>query len=282
MEFFRDVLRYPFLQYAVAAGALASVACGIVGTHVVVRRMTYIAGAISHCVLAGLGAARYLRIVHGVSWVTPLGGATVAALVAALIVGVVTLYGRQRTDTVLSVVWSLGMAIGVSFIAVTPGYSEDLMSYLFGNILMVSPADLALMATLDVVVVVAMALFHNKFVAISFNEELARLRGVHVEACELLFMVITALTVVLLVQIVGIVLVIALLTLPAASVGFFVRRMVPMMATAAALSLLITVGGLAISYTPELPAGATIVEFAGVIFLGAMIASRMRRVKRDH
>ena len=280
-EFLEHLGRYPFLQYAVAAGALASVASGIVGTYVVTRRRTYIAGAISHCVLGGMGAARYLQLRHGVAWLSPLVGATLAALAAALIIALVTLYGRQREDTVLSAVWAVGMAVGISFIAATPGYNEDLMSYLFGNILMVGRRDLWLMGGLNVAVVSVTVLFYNRFLVISFHEELACMRGISVPFYSTLLLVLTALTVVLLVQVVGIVMVIALLTLPAATASHLVQRLPYVMVTAIVLSMLFTVGGIAISYGPELPAGATIVELAGgtylLVLFGRGVWRKLRR-----
>jgi zinc transport system permease protein len=179
------------------------------------------------------------------------------------------------------VIWALGMAIGLSFIMATPGYNQDLMSFLFGNILMVAGRDITLMLLLDGVILAAVFLFYNKLLAISFNEELARLRGIRVEVYELLFLLLTALTVVLLVQVVGIVLVIALLTLPAATAGLFVRRLWHMMALAVAFCLFFTLGGLVVSYAPDWPAGATIIELAGVVFLGALwIQKGCRRLRR--
>ncbi|MFH1539355.1 MAG: metal ABC transporter permease, partial [bacterium] len=151
-EFIDAVAGYPFMRSALLVGLLASVACGIIGTYVVVRRITYIAGGISHCVLGGMGAANYLNKVHGWDRLQPLHGALAAALAAAAIIGVVSLRAKQREDTVIGALWAVGMAVGVLFISRTPGYSGDLMSYLFGNILMVSPADLWLIAVLDAVV----------------------------------------------------------------------------------------------------------------------------------
>jgi zinc transport system permease protein len=275
--FCNDLAHFSFLQYALAAGLLASISCGIVGSYIVVRRSTYIAGAISHCVLGGMGAARYLQVVHHWEWLTPLTGATIAAVAAGLIISMVTLYGRERVDTVLSAIWALGMAIGVSFISITPGYAVDLTSYLFGSILMVTPADLALMAALNAIVVVVVVLFHNKFLALCFNEELARLRGINTAGYTVLLMVLTALTIVLLVQIVGILLVIALLTLPVVTASQITRRMVPMMLLSVLLSAAYTIGGLAVSYAPQLPAGATIIEFATAVYLGVFGARHLLR-----
>ena len=276
-EFLDAAANYAFVQYALLAGVLASVACGIVGTYVVVRRITYLAGGISHCVLGGLGAALYFQRVHGWHWLTPLVGAIIAALAAAMIIGLVSLRAKQREDTVIGALWAVGMAVGILFIARTPGYSQDLMSYLFGNILMVSPGDLWLMAALDALVVVLGLVFYNQFLAVCFDEEFARVRGMRVEFYYLLLLGLTALTVVLLVTVVGIILVIALLTLPVAVAGHFARRLWQMMALATVFSILFTTAGLAISYKPDLPAGATIIVLAGAVYLVVLVLSRLLR-----
>ena len=276
-EFFIAVLNHPFLQAALLTGLLASVACGIVGTYVTVRRISYIAGAISHSTLGGMGVARYLERVVGITWITPLYGAIAAALLAALIIGLVSLYAKEREDSVLSMVWSLGMAIGILFIAKTPGNSEDLMSYLFGNILLVSPDDLWLIAGLDAVVVGCSVLCYNQLLAISFDEEYARLRGLRVAVYYLLLLGLTALTIVLLVQVVGVVLVIALLTLPAATAAALTKRLWQTMLVATLLTLACTTGGLALSYGPDLPAGATIIVLAGIVYLLVVLVPRRWR-----
>lgn len=274
IEFFSDVPRYPFLQHALAAGLLASVACGVVGTYVVVRRITYIAGGIAHCVLGGIGAARYFQVTRGWEWLDPLYGALAAAIAAALIIGLVSLRARQREDTVIGALWAIGMAAGVLFIYATPGYAVDLMGYLFGNILMVPREELWLIAALDAVVVLVGLLFYNQFLAVCYDEEFARLRGVPVELFYLLLLCLTAVTVVVLSKVVGIVLVIALLTLPVAIAGQFSRSLWQMMLLATLLSALITTGGMAISYGPDLPAGATMVVLAGAAYLLVAVFGR--------
>ena len=266
-EFLSAVRQHAFLQHALAAGLLASVACGIVGTYVVTRRITYIAAAISHCVLAGMGAARYCSTVYGWEWLTPLHGAVVSALISAIIIGMVSLRARQREDTVIGAVWAVGMAIGILFISQTPGYNQDLMSFLFGNILMVPSKDLALIAMLDAAVIAVSLLWYNPLLAVCFDEDFARLRGLHVEVYYLVLLCLTALTVVLLVTVVGIVLVIALLTLPAAVAGHFSKSLWQMMLIATGCSMLFTVAGLAMSYGPDLPAGAVIIVVAGAAYL---------------
>ena len=281
LEFVDAVGHSPFLRHALLAGLLASIACGVVGTYVVVRRISYIAGGISHCILGGLGAAGYYRKVYGLEWLHPYYGAVAAALAAALVIGIVSLRAKQREDTVIGALWAIGMATGVLFIAKTPGYSEDLMSYLFGSIIMVSPADMWLIGALDAIVIGLALLFYNQFQAVCFDEEFARLRGVRVELFYLLLLCLTALTVVLLAMVVGVVMVIALLTLPIAVAGYFSKTLWQMMAISALLSVIFTTGGLAVSYGPDLPAGATIIVLAGAAYLAVIIGKGLLRLRRS-
>lgn len=267
-----------FLRYALLAGVLSSVACGVVGTYVVTRRITYIAGGIAHCVLGGLGAARYCQTALGWEWAEPMLGAIVASLVAALIIGIVSLRAREREDTVIGALWAIGMAIGILFIWRTPGYNQDLMSYLFGYVLMVQASDLQILACLDAVVVLASILFYKQFLAVCFDDEFARIRGLRVEAYYLALLCLTALTVVLLISIVGVVMVIALLTLPAAIAGHFTRRLWQMMILAVGLSVFFTTGGLAVSYGADLPTGATTIVLAGATYLLVLLGRRFFRI----
>lgn len=271
--------RVAFLRYAFITGLLASVSFGIMGSYVVVRRISYIAGAISHSVLGGIGAAIYLR--HGLAyeWCDPLYGATAAALLSALIIGFASLYAGEREDTVIGAVWAVGMAIGLLFLYKTPG-SYDPMSFLFGNILLISQRDLWLVIGLDAAVLSLSIFFHNKLVAICFDEEFARLRGVRVEAYYILLLCLIALTVVLLVTVVGIVLVIALLTLPAAAAGQFARRMSTMMALSVLFCGGFVLSGLGVSYSQGLLTGPSIVLIGGITYLAVFAAARVcRRVK---
>ena len=279
-EFFEAVVNHTFLRNALLVGILASVACGMIGTYVVARRITYIAGGIAHSVLGGMGAARYFETVHG--WpVTPLQGAIAAALLAAVIIGIVSLRAREREDTVIGAIWAVGMSTGILFIASTPGYNVDLMSYLFGNILMVSSSDLVVIAVLDLVVVGITLAFFNQLQAVCFDEEFARVRGLPVEFFYLLLLVLTALTIVILVTVVGIVLVIALLTLPVAVAGYFTRTLSATMRLAVILSAAFTTFGLGVSYGPNLPAGATIIMVAGITYLAVIGISRVVSLRRS-
>ncbi len=267
LEFAEALGRHPFLQQALLAGLLASGACGVMGAYVVARRISYLAGAIAHSVLGGMGAARYLAVVQGWDWLHPLYGAIAAALAAAFLIGLVTLRASQREDTIIAAIWAVGMAGGILFIAATPGYDVELMSYLFGNILMVTPGDLWLMLALDLVVLAVGFLFYNQLLAVCFDQEFARLRGVNSDLYFLLLLGLTALTVVLLSTVVGVILVIALLTLPAAIATNFCRRLWQIMALGALIAMAFTSGGLALSYGPDLPAGAVIIVLAGAVYL---------------
>ncbi len=266
-QFLIDVQQHSFLQYALVTGLLASIACGVIGTYVIVRNISYIAGGISHTVLGGIGAALYFKTVHGWNWINPIYGAVLSALVAAMIIGVVSLKAKQRTDTVISALWAVGMAGGILFISQTPGYSSDLMSYLFGNILMVNESDLYLLTVLDCIIVLIGLGCYNQFLAVCFDDEFAKVRGLRVDFYFLLLLGLTALTIVLLVTVVGLVMVIALLTLPIAIAGLFSSTLWRMMLLSALFSALFTTGGLVMSYIPDYPPGATTIILAGATYL---------------
>jgi len=273
--FLHALVHYRFLQLALGACLLASIGCGIMGTFVVVRRVGAMTGGIAHTVLAGLGIAYFLGG-------SPILGATLAALVSAVLIGLIKLRWQQDEEVLIAAFWSVGMATGVLFISMTPGYNVNLMNYLFGNVLLVSGADVMRMLILDVLIIITVALFYRQFLATAFDEEFALLRGVNVELFYILMLAMIALTVVLLIQIVGLILVIALLVLPAASVGQFAGSLPRIMAGAAVLSMIVTFLGLALSYAPDLPAGATIIIVAGITYVGAIVLQRLlvRRRKR--
>lgn len=265
----------PFFRQAFLVGILASVAFGIVGTYVVVKRISYLAGAIAHCVLGGIGIGLYLQHKVGLTWFDPIYGAMISALLAALIIGLVSIYAKQREDTVIGALWASGMAIGLIFIAKTPGYVEP-MSYLFGNILLVSPADIWRVVSLNLVVVGVVILFYHKFLAVCFDEEFARLQGLNTTFYNLLLLCLTALTVVLLMRVVGIIMVIALLTLPAAVAGTFSRTLGQMMLGATFCCLLFVVVGLSLSFTQDLPSGPTIILVAAAVYFVVLVFNRRK------
>ena len=269
MAAFFSALRNPditFLRYALLVGILGSVSFGIVGTYVVTRRISYIAGAIAHSALGGIGAGLYLQIKAGIGWFTPTLGAVVTALAAGAIIGIVSLYAKQREDTVIGAIWAIGMASGLLLLSRTPGYVEP-MSYLFGNILLISRNDLVLVAVLDLIVILTGILFYNKLLAVCFDEEFAKIRGTRTGLFYLLLICLTSLTVVLMVTVVGIVMVIALLTLPAAITSLFSRKLWQMMIFSSLLCMLFTTFGLGLSYSFDLPTGSNIILFAGAVYL---------------
>ena len=268
MDFINALIQHSFLQTAMLAGLLAGLGCGVMGSYVVVKRIGYMAGGISHSVLGGMGAALFFGF-------SPTLGALLAAVAAALAIGWIKLRWGAHEDTLIGALWAIGMSIGVLFISRTPGYSTDLMSYLFGNILLVSVDQLWEMAVLDVLVIALVAAFYRQFLAISFDEEFARLRGVPVSTFYLLFLCLVAVTVVMLVQVVGLVLVIALLTLPAAIAGHYVHTMGRMMLLASVLGALFTSAGIAVSWQLDLPAGATIILLAGVAYVLSALLSEL-------
>ncbi len=258
--FFTALSQHGFLQTAVATALLASIGCGIMGTYVVVKRIAFIAGGIAHSVLGGMGAAVYFGF-------EPLHGALPAAIAAALLIGWVRLRWRAQEDTLISALWAIGMAVGVLFIAKAPGYQADLMSYLFGNILLVPRESLWFMAALDLLLLIIVAAYHRQFLAVVFDEEFARLRGIPVGFFYLLLLVLVAVTVVLLIQVVGLILVLALLTLPAAVAGHYVHSLGRMMLIATLLGAVLSIAGLGMSYGPNLPAGPTIILLAGGVYV---------------
>lgn len=268
-EFLTALSEQSFLQVAVLAGLLASLGCGLIGTFVVVKRITFIAGGIAHSVLAGMGASVYFGF-------DPLPGALMAAIASALLIGWIRLYQKEQEDTLIGALWAIGMAIGLIFIDKTPGYNSQLMSYLFGNILLVPLKDLWFMGILNVVLVGIITLFYRQFLAVIFDEEFARLRGLPVNLFYLLLLCLIAVTVVLLIHVVGLILVIALLTLPAAIAGHYVYSLGGMMVIATLLGSVFTTGGLALSYSSDLPAGPTIILLAGFAYVISALWSGLR------
>jgi zinc transport system permease protein len=275
MNFIDALFQYDFLQRALVAGVLASIGCGLVGTYVVVRRISFVAGGIAHAVLGGMGAALFFGY-------TPYAGAIVAALIAALIIGGVSLVWKEREDTVIGALWAIGMAVGILFISATPGYQMNLFSYLFGNILMVSGEHLQLMMVLDTFLILMVGMFHNQFNAVIFDEEYARLRGLPVTLIYLLLLAMVALTVVLLIQVVGLILVIALLTLPAAVAGHYTKTLSAMMLVAVIVGFFVTSSGMAVSYAYDLPSGATMILVAAIVYLVSAVVTMLQRRKVRH
>ena len=267
------------IRNALFAGLIASVTFGIVGTFVVTRRISYIAAAISHSILGGIGAAIYFQRSFDLAWCTPLFGAVTAALLSALVIGTISLRAREREDTIIGAVWASGMAAGILFIHQAPGQSVSLESFLFGNILITSRSDLVLTAILGAVVVGISALFYHKLVAVCFDDEFTQLRGVNAPFYYLLLLCLVGLSVVLLVRLTGIILAIALIVLPAATATRLSQRLWKIMVIAVLLSMAYTSGGLILSYPTETPTGPVIVLLAAAAY-GIVVEVRTRLAKR--
>jgi len=268
----------PFLRNALVAGFLSSVLFGVLGSIVTVKRIAGLAGAISHAVLGGIGMALFLSTTGVIPGLPPIAGAIVFALIAAVIIGLVSLKAKQREDTVINAIWAIGMSMGVLFLAKTPGYTDP-SSYLFGNILLISGKDLALLAVLDLGVLLLVWRFYPQLEASAFDDEFAKVRGVRTDVVFLILLGVTAVAVVLLQTFVGIVMVIAMLTLPAGTAGYFARNLAGMMLFAWLFSTLFSVGGLALGWTFDLPAGAMVVVLAGGVFL-AFAAFKVLSISR--
>jgi zinc transport system permease protein len=256
----------PFMRHAMIAGILSSILFGVLGAIVTVKRISGLAGAISHAVLGGIGMALFLSASGLVSWLTPVMGALLFAVLASIIIGVVSLRAKQREDTVINAIWAVGMSVGVLFMARTPGYIDP-MSYLFGNILLISLHDLYLLAALDLIVLFFAWRFYPQIEASAFDDEFSRVRGVKTHVLFLVLLTVIAVAIVMLQTFVGIVMVIAMLTLPAGTAGYFARNLAWMMWLGSLFSAFFTIAGISASWHLDTPAGATVVVITGAVFL---------------
>lgn len=268
-----EALQYEFMRNALMAGLLASVACGIVGVYVVVKRIVFISGGIAHTSFGGIGLGYLIGI-------NPILGALFFSVVSSLAIGGIIRKTRISADTAIGILWAVGMAMGILFIRFSPGYTPDLMSYLFGNILTVPFSDILLMLALDVIIIAVVILFFKEYLILTFDEEYATAVGMPVDKLYLLLMALIALTVVVLIQVVGMILVIALLTFPAAMARQFTHNLKRMMALSVLFGFIFTTGGLWLSYILALPSGATIILLGGTLLLLSFGASRLLRKMR--
>lgn len=278
-DFFRDMAVNPFLLSGLIAGLLAGLACGIIGPYVVTRRIVFLGGALAHIAVGGVGAAFFLAYAFPryCGWLEPLHGALAAALTAAVIINIVTQRAHEQSDTIIGALWAVGMAAGILLIKFTPGYQGELMSYLFGNLAVVPWSRVVWMAILDAVIVVAVLLFHKQFLAVCLDPQMARLQNVHVSRVDLVLLCLTALTVICLTQVVGLILVIALLCLPAAAVARHVTGMGRLIVGSTLLGcVLATLPRIVVYGTPVSPEAA-IVLAAGGAYLLSLILAALRR-----
>lgn len=274
IHFFTALTENPFLLMALIAGIAASFASGVIGSYVVVKRIVSMSGSIAHSVLGGMGVCLWLRRTYGLDFLTPLQGALAAGLLSALLMGWIHLKYREREDTVIAAIWATGMSIGVIFIALTPGYNVELMNFLFGNILWVSHSDIVLLLSLDVLIAAVVAIFYRRFLAICFDEQQALLQKVPVHTLYLLLLCLVATAVVLLIQVVGAILVITMLAIPAAIAGSMSRTLLRMMLIATLLGALFTFLGMYASYELNWPPGASISLVAALFYCFHLIRKR--------
>jgi len=263
-----EALQFEFMQNALIAGLLASIICGVLGTLVVVNRIVFLSGGIAHAAYGGIGLAFFL------GWpflIVTLG----FTLVMALFMAAITMKAKHRSDTIIGVMWALGMATGIILIDLTPGYNVDLMSYLFGSILTVPDSDIWLMLGIGAVIIFGGAYFYNDYLAVSYDEEFAQIRGVRVKALYFMLIGMLAVSIVFIIQVVGLILVIALLTIPPYIAEKYSKSLFMMMIVSSGLSAFFTVTGLWLSYVFNLTSGATIILVAGTGFLISFIFERV-------
>jgi zinc transport system permease protein len=265
-----EIFQYEFMRNAFMAALLASFACGIIGTYIVVKRIVFISAGIAHAAFGGIGLGYFLGI-------NPVLAVLPFSIASALGIGLVSRRTGVSEDTTIGIIWAVGMALGVIFIGLTPGYAPDLFGYLFGNILTVPLGDILMMLIIDVIILGVVVLLYKEFLALSFDEEFAEISGVRVELLYLLLLSLVAFTVVMLIRIVGIILVIALLTIPAAIAKQCTYHLKKMMFLSILFGILLTVSGLWLSYLFNLASGATIILTGGVLF---GIFSACRRIFR--
>ena len=265
-----EALQFEFMRNALLAGILVSVACGIIGSLVVVNRIVFISGGIAHAAYGGIGLAFFLGL-------PPTLGAAVFSVTVAIIMGIVSLKGRHRADTIIGAMWALGMALGIILIDITPGYNVDLMSYLFGSILSVPSNDIWYMLGLDVLVLVIVLAFYRDLIAMSYDEEFAFIVGIPVKALYFTMLTLIALSVVMIIRVVGLILVIALLTIPPCVAEKYTNSLGKMMILAAVLGVIFNMAGLWLSFQYNLTSGATIILVAGLAFFLSVGWDMVRR-----
>jgi len=266
-----DILNYEFIQNAILAGLLVSFASGIIGSLIVVNRMVFLAGGIAHTSYGGIGIAVYFGL--------PIFlGASVFAVLAALLMAIITLNQRDKIDTFIGLIWAVGMAIGIIFVDLTPGYNVDLMSYLFGSILAVTSDDLTYMSVLLFSIILIVSIFYREILAVSYDSLYASLRGINVKFFYTLILVLSALTIVIAIKVVGLILVIALLTIPIYISEKLSNSLGMMMFISGILSSFFSMIGLIFSYQFDITSGASIILVStvslGIFLLFSKIVSK--------
>jgi zinc transport system permease protein len=269
-----EVLQFEFMRNALLAGILVSITCGIIGTLVVVNRIVFISGGIAHAAYGGIGVAFYLGF-------PAFLGAALFSFVVSMVMGVASLRDKKRVDAVIGVMWAVGMALGIILIDLTPGYNVDLMSYLFGSILTVSMMDIWFMLSLNMVLLLIVLVFYKEFLAVSYDEEFSFVVGIPVRTLYFVLLGMIALSVVMIIKIVGIILVIALISIPPYIAEKYMTSLGRMMVLSSILGIFFTLTGLWLSYSYDLTSGATIILVAGVVFFISLASDFFRHRSRE-
>lgn len=267
------IFQYDFVVYALGAALLASITCGFIGAYIVARRMVFISGGITHASFGGIGIGYFLGI-------NPIFGAAVFSVLSAFGIRLVAKQTDIREDSAIGILWSLGMAVGIIFIYLTPGYAPNLMSYLFGSILTVTLTDLMMMVILAVFTITIFALYYRTILFISFDEEYARSHKAPVETFNYLMLTLVALVIVINIRVAGIILVISYLTIPQSTANLFVNDLKKIIGLSMLISFAGSVSGLAISYMWNIPSGATIIFVFVMIFAIARSIQYLRNLKQ--
>jgi zinc transport system permease protein len=268
-----EALEFEFMQNALAAGLLASIICGVIGTLVVVNRLVFLSGGIAHAAYGGIGLAFYFKWPY-------LPGTIGFSLGAAMLMAAVSHKVKHRSDTIVGVIWAVGMAFGIILLDLTPGYNVDLMSYLFGSILTVPSSDLMIMAVVGVVITLLAFFYYPDLLAMSYDEEFAKIRGVPVKALYFGLIGMLAVTIVLVIQVVGLILVIALLTIPPFIAEKYARSLSQMMVISSLLGSVFTLMGLWLSYQYNLTSGAAIIMVSGSAFIISLLIDQIWSKKK--
>jgi len=255
-----DIFQYELMRNALLAGLLTTIACGIIGSLVIVNRLVFITGGLSHAAYGGIGIAIFFGF-------SPLLGALGFAIVVSALLAWLTFHDRHRSDTVIGLLWAAGMALGIILIDLTPGTNADLMSYLFGNILSISQNDIWAMLLLTVFVGLSVLFLYPQFLALSYDTEFAYIRGISVKILYTFLLVMVSISIVMIIRLVGIILVIAFMTIAPYMAEKFAKSLGAMMLYSFLLNLLFTVTGLIVAYKCNLTAGATIILCASAFFI---------------
>jgi zinc transport system permease protein len=263
-----EILQYEFMRNALLAAILVSIACGIVGTFVVVKKIVFISGGITHAAFGGIGLGYFLGI-------NPILTAIPFSLLSAIGIGIMSKRTKISEDSAIGILWAVGMATGILFIGLTPGYAPDLFSYLFGSILTVPFSDIIIMIVLDIIIIVTVLVLYKEFQALSFDEEFSEITGVPTRNLYLLLLCLVALSIIVLIKVIGIILVIALFTIPTAIAKQFTNKLKKLIIYSTMSATVLTVSGLWLSYFFDLPSGAVIVLVLAFVFFISVLIKKL-------